>query len=343
MKQPRPAGSDAKAPLIGVMYQRDVPPELLIERTRQFEALGLDDVWVVEDLFFAGGIATAATVLQATEDVMVGIGILPAVVRNPVFAAMEIAALLRLHPGRVLPGIGHGMQDWMLSVGARVSSPLVALEETLTSIGRLLDGETVSMDGRYVHLDKAKLAFPPEQRPPLLAGVRGPKSIAVAGRVADGLILAEPTSPAYVKWARTLFASAAAESHRKAPMVVTYSWLSIADDPAQARDRVRPFLASVPGGLHEPSVRPHIEALDFSADLIETLERNPDQDSLGRALRPEWIDQLGVVGTPADCAAALQRLGAAGADRVVLVPIPDRIDEQVALLAKSVLPLLRGG
>jgi 5,10-methylenetetrahydromethanopterin reductase len=159
---------------------------------------------VVEDLFFAGGIATAATVLQATEDVMVGIGILPSMVRNPVFAAMEIAALLRLHPGRVLPGIGHGMQDWMLSVGARVSSSLVALEETLTSIGGLLDGETVSMNGRYVHLDKAQLAFPPEHRPPLLAGVRGPKSIAVAGRVADGLILAEPTSPTYVKWARTL-------------------------------------------------------------------------------------------------------------------------------------------
>jgi 5,10-methylenetetrahydromethanopterin reductase len=330
-----------KVPSIGMMFQRDVPPELLLERTRRFEALGLDDVWVVEDLYFGGGIATAATVLQATDRITVGIGILPAVVRNPLFAAMEIAALIRLHPGRVLPGIGHGMQDWMGLAGARVSSPVTALEETLTSIRRLLDGETVTVAGRYVNLDKAKLAFPPENRPALLAGVRGPKSIAMAGRVADGLVLAEPSSPAYVRWARDLFDATAKQAGRKPATVVVYTWLSIADDPSVARDRVRPFLASIPGGLGEPSVRPHVQALEFSAELTDVLDRHKDQESLGRALRPEWIDQLGVIGTPGDCAEAIKRLGAAGADRVVMVPIPDLIDEQATLLSQSVLPILR--
>ena len=328
-------------PSIGMMFQRDVAPELLTERVRQFETLGLDDVWIVEDLFFAGGIASAATALEATDRLTVGIGILPAVVRNPVFAAMELAALMRLHPGRVLPGIGHGMQDWMHSVGARVESPLLALEETLTCIGRLLDGDTVTMTGRYVTVDHAKLAFPPERRPPLLAGVRGPKSVALAGRVADGLVLAEPTSADYVRWARRLFEREAKQAG-KAPTVVTYTWLSIADDASVARDRIRPLLASIPGGLSEPSVRPHVQALEFSAELIRVLEQNTDQDSLGHALRPDWIDQLAVVGTPADCARAITRLSEAGADHVVLVPIPDRIEEQVTLLATTVLPLLAG-
>src|SRR5215472_11527429 len=100
-------------PSIGIMHQRDFAPELLRERARRFESLGLGDWWVVEDLTFAGAIATAATVLELTNRITVGLGILPALVRNPLFAAMEIAALTRLHPGRVLPGIGHGMQDWM--------------------------------------------------------------------------------------------------------------------------------------------------------------------------------------------------------------------------------------
>jgi 5,10-methylenetetrahydromethanopterin reductase len=326
-------------PSIGMMFQRDVAPELLRQRARLFERLGLDDVWIVEDLFFAGGVASAATALQATDHITVGIGILPDVVRNPVFAAMELAALMRLHPGRVLPGIGHGMQDWMHSVGARVESPLLALEETLTCIGRLLDGDTVTMTGRYVRVDHAKLAFPPERRPPLLAGVRGPKSVALAGRVADGLVLAEPTSADYVRWARGQFENSAKQGG-KAPVVVTYTWLSIADDASVARDRIRPLLASIPGGLSEPSVRPHIQALEFSAELFRALEQNTDQDSLGRALRPEWIDQLAVVGTPADCAQAITRLSEAGADHVVLVPIPDRIEEQVTMLATTVLPLL---
>lgn len=331
-----------KVPSIGLMYQRHVPPELLQQRSRWFESLGLDDVWVVEDLLFMGGIATAATVLQATERVTVGIGILPAVVRNPVFAAMEIAALARLHPGRLLPGFGHGVQDWMRIAGARVGSPLLALEETLTSIGLLLDGETVSLAGRYVNLDNTRLVFPPERRPPILAGVRGPKSIAVAGRVADGLVLSEPSSPAYVRWARELFVSVAEKAGRRDPTIVVYTWLSIDDDRTLARDRVRPLLASFPGGLSEPSLRPQIQPLDFFAELTDTLNLHKDQDSLGRALHPEWIDQLAVVGTPADCAAAIKRLAAAGADRVVMVPIPDLIDEQATLLAHSVLPLLSG-
>lgn len=328
-------------PSIGIMFQRDFAPELLRERARRFEALGLDDWWVVEDMTFAGGIATAATVLEVTDRITVGLGILPALVRNPLFAAMEIAALTRLHPGRVLPGIGHGMQDWMALAGARASSPVQALEDTLTAVRRLLDGERVSMAGSYVNLHDVKLAFPPEHRPPLLAGVRGPRSIAAAGRVADGLILAEPTSPAYVRWAREQFQLAADKAGRASPIVAAYTWLSIADDAAVARDRVRPFLASIPGGLSEPSVRPHIQALEFGPELIHIIEQNPDQESLGRALSPEWIEQLAVVGTPADCAACIRRLAAAGADRIAMVPLPDRFDEQVALLANSVLPLLK--
>ncbi len=133
----------------------------LAEYRPALERKGPGDVWVVEDLSFAGGIATAATALAATQRLGVGLGILPAMVRNPLFAAMEIAALSRLYPGRVLPGIGHGMQDWMAVAGARPESPLTALKEVLTCVSALLHGETVTVQGRYLHLDGAQLQFPP--------------------------------------------------------------------------------------------------------------------------------------------------------------------------------------
>jgi hypothetical protein len=37
---------------------------------------------------------------------------------------MEVAALARLHPGRFIPGFGHGVRTWMEQVGAAVESPL---------------------------------------------------------------------------------------------------------------------------------------------------------------------------------------------------------------------------
>ena len=328
------------APAIGVMFQRDVAPEALSARASLIESLGFDDMWVVEDLFFSGGIAQAGAALAATGTLKIGIGILPAMARNPVYAAMELATLARLHPDRVLAGIGHGMQDWMASVGALPRSPLKALEETMLVIGRLLDGEAVTLDGDYVTVSGARLEHPPEIAPPLLAGVRGPNSLRLAGRVADGAVLAEPTSVAYSIWARERLGSGAAAGGKPRPTLVSYTWLSVDQDSEVAIDRVRPMLASIPGGLAEPSVHSQLLPLSFSSELIGILDDAEDQEALARQLKREWITELAIVGTPEDCANEVRRRGEAGVDRIVLVPLPDRIEEQVRMFGQEVLPLL---
>ncbi|MET0773833.1 MAG: LLM class flavin-dependent oxidoreductase, partial [Candidatus Limnocylindrales bacterium] len=75
---------------IGVMLPRDLPATQVLEFARRAERLGFDEVWVVEDLGFRGGIAQAGAVLASTERIIVGIGILPAGARNAAFAAMEL-------------------------------------------------------------------------------------------------------------------------------------------------------------------------------------------------------------------------------------------------------------
>jgi 5,10-methylenetetrahydromethanopterin reductase len=306
-----------------------------------FEDAGLDDVWVVEDLGFGGGIATAATALAATSRLTVGIGILPSVVRHPLYTAMELATLGRLHPGRVLPGIGHGMQDWMATIGARPAAPVTALDEVLSCVGGLLRGESLAFHGRYVQLDGGKLQFPPEHRLPLLAGVRGPRSIRLAGAACDGVVLAEPLSPAYVRWARGLLDAAAAQAGRVRPMLVAYTLYLAGHDAAAARQRILPMLASLPGGLAEPSVRGSLTVLDFGQALTSLIDGAASQRDLAARLRPEWVSELSVTGTPEDCADAIRRLGEAGADRVVLVPLLDDVEQQVTILGRKILPLLQ--
>jgi 5,10-methylenetetrahydromethanopterin reductase len=325
------------------MFQRDVPPELLPDRASLMESLGFDELWVVEDLFFSGGIAQASAALAATRTLKIGIGILPATTRNPVYAAMEIATLARLHPGRIFAGFGHGMQDWMAEVGALPSSPIRALEEAMLVIGRLLRGENVSMDGEFVHVRDAQLRHRPRLVPPLLAGVRGPRSLDLAGRVSDGAILAEPTSAAYSAWARERLQAGAAIAGRARPTLVSYTWMSIDHDREVGLDRLRPLLASIPSGLAEPSVRQQLLPLPFSSDLLEVVDAATDQEALAKDLKNEWIGELGITGTPQDCAAELRRRGQAGVDHIVLVPLPDRIEQQVKMFADEALPLLRLG
>jgi alkanesulfonate monooxygenase SsuD/methylene tetrahydromethanopterin reductase-like flavin-dependent oxidoreductase (luciferase family) len=328
-----PSGAAGHFPAVGVVLQREVAPEDVANYARLIEDLGYDDIWIVEDLHFAGAIATAAAVLAATRRVTVGIGILPATVRNPVFAAMELAALLRGHPGReLIVGLGHGIPEWMAAVGAATAAPVATLVETIGVVRRLLAGDTVDLDGDTVTVHGARLEFPPAQVPRLLAGVRGPRSLQALADVADGVLLAEPSAPGYVAWARRQLGAAADTA-----TVATYDWLSVDDDRATALDRLRSTLAHRPGGLAEPGLRRHLEPLAYAEELRALIDRAPDESALAAGLAPAWIADLAVAGTPDDCRRALERRGAAGATRTALHPDPGRRAEQLRALA-AVLP-----
>jgi alkanesulfonate monooxygenase SsuD/methylene tetrahydromethanopterin reductase-like flavin-dependent oxidoreductase (luciferase family) len=178
---------------LGVIFPPDLAPEQLRPVALAAEESGLGELWLWEDCFAESGIATAAAVLAWTERLRVGIGLLPVPLRNVALTAMELATLARLFPGRLVPGIGHGVLDWMGQVGARASSPLTLLGEYATALRELLHGQTVSTTGRYVTLDAVRLAWPPQVVPPVLVGAVGPRTLTLAGAVGDGVILTGET------------------------------------------------------------------------------------------------------------------------------------------------------
>ncbi|QHC74376.1 LLM class flavin-dependent oxidoreductase [Rathayibacter sp. VKM Ac-2805] len=293
---------------VGVLLPRDLPASEVLGYARRAEELGFDELWVVEDLGFRGGIAQAGAVLAATERIVVGIGILPAAVRTAAFTAMELGTLAELFPGRVHAGIGHGMPHWMRGLGVWPRSPLTLLEEQFDAIRSLLSGERTDRSGRYVHVDGLVLESPPAVVPPLLAGVRGPKSLALAGRIADGVVLAEPVTPEYL---------AAARSHLGGTgRIVAYNVAAVDDDAAAARDAVRPGLE----WIGEPDWAPHIEPLPFAEDFARLRAESADRAAFVRDLPDAWVDQLAVVGTPEDARRRIGLLHEAGASSVVLMP-----------------------
>ena len=147
------------------------------------------ELWLWEDCFLQGGIAQAAVALASSETLTVGLGVLPTPLRNVVATAMEVATLEAMFPGRLRVGIGHGVQDWMRQAGAAVASPMTLMREYVTALSDLLAGRSVTVDGRYVRLADVRLDWAPHQRVPVLIGGTGPKTLALAGEIADGVIL----------------------------------------------------------------------------------------------------------------------------------------------------------
>lgn len=300
------------------MVHREVPPADVRAFAGEIERLGFDELWVVEDCFWTSGIANAALALGATERIAVGIGILPAVLRNRALAAMELATLAGAYPGRLTAGFGTGVPAWMKQVGAYPPSPLAALELTLRDTRALLAGETVRRDG----LDDVRLVFPPAQPPALLAGLTGPKGLAMAGRVADGAILSEGSSPRFVESARAQLREARSEPGE--PRLVVYALLNVDPDGARAREAMRARVAEWIAGHRR---RANFAAASFAADVPDPLTPADVRDA--------WIDELAVAGTPDDCAAAVRRLAEAGADSIVLVPPREDAERQLALAAQA--------
>jgi alkanesulfonate monooxygenase SsuD/methylene tetrahydromethanopterin reductase-like flavin-dependent oxidoreductase (luciferase family) len=63
------------------------------------------------------------------------------------------------------------------------------MREYVTALRDLLAGRSVTVDGRYVRLIDVRLDWPPQQRVPVLIGGTGPKTLAMAGQLSDGVVL----------------------------------------------------------------------------------------------------------------------------------------------------------
>lgn len=241
-------------PALGVVFRPQLPPEELRSVVEAVEAAGVEELWLWEDCFLQSGPATATAALAWSEQLRVGIGLLPVPLRNPAVVAMEVATMERLFPGRVMVALGHGVQPWMAQVGAAVESPMTLLREHTLAVRDLLNGETVDVAGRYVRLDRVALDWPPAVPPTLMIGGTGPRTIALAGELTDGVLLTAAADAAAVRQARELVGDR---------RVTTYTLVT----PDQVADRVAELAAAgadaviLQGGDDAPDPRPLLAAL----------------------------------------------------------------------------------
>lgn len=277
---------------LGVMFDRERPTTELPGFARELDAAGVHDLWVVEDLTWAGSIATAATALAATERIRVGIGVAPAPFRNPALLAMELATLAELHPGRLVAGIGHGVPSWMAQVGATVASPLTLLEETVVATRRLLAGETLTVQGRYVRISDVTLVHRPEVAPPLVTGVVRPKSLRLSGRVADGTILAEGIGPDGIRASLAHIGEGRAQRTDDAGHELIVFIDLVVNGSAEFVAEIREHRA----GLYAVSPQEITVAAGSPEEIVATLGQLWDAGATTMVLRPRGSDPSGDVG-----------------------------------------------
>lgn len=246
------------------------------------------ELWLWEDCFFDGGVAAASAALAWTERLRVGVGVLPVPLRAVTLTAMEAASLHRLFPHRFILCGGHGVQDWMDQAGVRVDSPLTLLREHLTALRALLAGEVVDSAGRYVRLTRVALERPPATALPVFTAATGPRTLRLAGEVADGTVLTAATRPDTVRRARALIGEGAASAGRPdAHRVVVYLHAAAGPD-ATARVRAElgrgqePMLPEYAGEVTASTVAEAVRHLaEAGADTVVLQPTADEPDPVG--------------------------------------------------------------
>lgn len=299
---------------------------------RAAEHAGLGSVWFVEDYFFPGAYALAGAAAAVTERIALGLGVVNPYTRHPALIAMETASLAALAPGRVVLGLGSSNRNWIAGqMAIPFDAPLARVRESVEVVRRLLAGERLTYQGTQLAVTGVELEEKVSGDVPILLGVKGPKALAMAADVADGVHGAILTTPAHVRRVR------AAAAARPDFTVIAYVATAIDDDGRRARASVKPLLARYLGVLHGQSIL-------ADAGLDERATR-PFREALGAGepaahlVDDDLVERLAVAGTPADCRRALARFAEAGLDSpIALVPHALDLPEQISRIGRELVP-----
>ena len=186
----------------GSIYLQDAHPLREAMRWAQAaEQAGFDAVWQAESRLVRDAVVPMAAFGATTERIKLGSGVASIWTRNPAVLASTFATLDDLAPGRIICGLGAWWDPLARKVGIDRAHPLTVMREIVTVVRALLNDETVTFDGTYVHLDGVELDYVhQERRPkdvPIYIGATGMQMMELAGEIADGVVLNYLVSPAY--------------------------------------------------------------------------------------------------------------------------------------------------
>jgi 5,10-methylenetetrahydromethanopterin reductase len=327
---------------LGVGLMGRAAPARAVAWSRAAERAGLGSVWFVEDYFQPGAFAIAGAGAAATERIVIGLGVLNPFTRHPALLAMETATLAGLAPDRVVLGLGTSNRRWIEEqMGLPFKTPHAVLAECVGALRRLLAGETVTHEGPAFSLRDVRLECDVPAVPPILLGVKGPRALALAGEIADGVHGSTLSSPPHIRRVRTITEAARRRAGRSGPFpVVAYVPVAVSADGRAAREHTRPFLAKYLALLHGQTIIADAGiSSDTTARLREALATGADASAL---ITDDIVDTLTISGTPADCRAALRRWADAGLDAPIAVPMPGMsVDEQLAAYGAELAPAWR--
>ena len=304
-----------------------------IELVRYAEEHGFDAVWQADSRLVRDAVVPMAAFGATTSRIKIGSGVIDCWTRNPARLASTFSTLDDLAPGRYICGLGAWWDPLASKVGIERLRPLTVMREIVTVVRALLNNETVTFDGYYVHLDGVELDYVhQERRPkdvPIYIGATGLQMMELTGEIADGAVLNYLVSPSYNTGALEALARGAAKAGRTLadidrPQLVV---CSVDRDRKKALDNSRLLVTQYLGQ------QPHImkasgvpqELLDEIATVLTWPATHDEIVAASKLVPDEIVQMITASGEPDEVRAKVAEYVATGCTCPILYPLADDV------------------
>ena len=305
----------------GVVLQGVDPPSEFCGMVEEIEALGLSHLWLTDSSLHARNCYAYLTLASARSSrLLLGTAVTNPATRHPAITAAAAATVDEISGGRLILGIGAGDRP-LLALGLR-PSPLATLEAAIDGIRRLWRGEEVDLRSRGFSLSSAHLRF--EARPdiPIFLSASGPRTLELAGRVADGVILLVGLFPEALDWAIAHVVKGAEAAGRPRPHVAVFAYGAIDEDEEAALENARLIAAWF------PQTAPHIcELAGLPREIVDRVREAyqggefQEAAAAARQLPDSFVRKVALAGNRERAMSQIRTVLGAGTDSMHVFPI----------------------
>lgn len=302
-------------------------PDLAVATARLAADVGYTSFWTAETTG-PEAFSVLAAAGAAAPGLDLGTGVLALQLRTPMVVAMAGATLQALHPDRdILLGIGVSSpvvtERWHgVPYGDR---PLERVREYVTLLRACLSGEKVDFSGDFYQVKGVRLGVRlGERRPKIVVGALNPRMLALAGELADGVLL-NYLPASHVPWS--------VEQVRRGGDASIYAYVHAG--VCKREEGVELARRDLFSYAVVDSYARNFERAGFGDEVAEIRARFAAGDRAGAvgAVSDRMVDAIDVMGDADVVHATMQAYADAGVDVPVLMPLPWGSDRRASAAA----------
>ncbi|CUU55889.1 5,10-methylenetetrahydromethanopterin reductase [Parafrankia irregularis] len=306
----------------GVVLQGVDTPAVFESYVAEVERSGFDHLWLTDSsLHSRNPYAYLTLAARASSQLLLGTAVTNPLTRHPGITAVAAATVDEIAQGRFILGIGAG--DRPLEAFGMRPAKLAVLEDSIVAIRALLRGGDVDQTSAGFELHDAHLRFGARSDIPVFISASGPKTLELAGRVADGVILLAGLHTDGIRFALEHIDRGVEAAGRSArPHVAVFAYGRIDEDEQAALAAARSIAAWFP-----QTAPVYCELAGLDRALIDEVRRRytggefQEAGAAAELLPDEFVRRMALSGNQERTVAQLRELAAAGVDSVNVFPL----------------------